>query len=114
MVTQGCNVNSQGLTPLVLPPQVALFPGAVETVRIWARLNGSSGPTEDVVRSMDLDLAVAGPDASVMRYTNCPPGGAVELWTIHGGLHVATLTSGSTTSQMPEKIIDWLLAHPKP
>ena len=63
---------------------------------------------------MDLDLAVAGLDTTVMRYTNCPPGGAVELWTINGGLHGPTFFSGTTSSEYSARVIDWLLAHPKP
>lgn len=95
-------------------PVVSLLPGALSTVRIWAMLNGCSGFAEDPVQTMDLDLAVAGPDASVARYTSCPPGGAVELWTVHGTGHGPTLTSGTSSSQMAERIVDWLLSHPKP
>ena len=95
-------------------PVVALFPGAVPTVQTWASLNGSQGPQWDPQPSMDLDLAVAGLDTTVLRYTNCPPGGAVELWTINGGLHGPTLSSGTTNSEYSARVIDWLLAHPKP
>jgi hypothetical protein len=45
----------------------------------------------------------------VTRYTNAPPGGAVELWTINGGNHVPTLSA-----QFSSLVIAWLLAHPKP
>ncbi len=34
---------------------------------------------------MDLVLDVAGLDTIITRYTNAPPGGAVELWTINNG-----------------------------
>ena len=48
----------------------------------------------------------AGLDTVVTRYTTCPPGGAVELWTINGGSHVPTLSSrsfrpGSLTGSWP-------------
>jgi polyhydroxybutyrate depolymerase len=52
---------------------------------------------------------VPGLDTVVTRYTNHPPGGAVELWTINGGAHVPTLSS-----EFSPRVIDWLLAHPKP
>jgi poly(3-hydroxybutyrate) depolymerase len=90
-------------------PVVALIPGAVQTARTWAGYNGSSDPVMDAAASLDLVLDVAGLDTVVTRYTTCPPGGAVELWTINGGVHVPTLSS-----QFSPRVIDWLLSHPKP
>ena len=58
---------------------------------------------------MDLTLDVAGLDTVITRYTICPPGGAVELWTINGGSHRPMLSS-----EFALRVIDWLLAHPKP
>ncbi len=101
------------LTSAVLPA-VALLPGAVQTARIWAGLNGCSGLEEDVARTLDLDLAVDGPDTLVTRFTNSPAGGAVELWSIQGGAHDPTVWTGTPTSQLPGRIVDWLLSHPKP
>ena len=95
-------------------PVVALFPGAVTTVQTWAGFNGCQGPQWDAQPSMNLDLAVAGLDTTVLRYTNCPAGGAVELWSINGGLHAPTFFSGTTNSEYSARVIDWLLAHPKP
>ncbi len=86
----------------------ALFPGAVQTVQMWADFNGCQGPVWDDHCSMDLVVDVPGLDTTVMRYTNAPPGGAVELWTIHGVGH------SFQASEFQEKFIDWLLAHPKP
>jgi polyhydroxybutyrate depolymerase len=91
--------------PANMPP----FPGAVKSVQMWAGYNGSSGPTTDPARSMDLVADVAGLDTVVTRYTTCPPGGAVELWTVHGGGHYPTLSA-----EFSPRVIDWLLAHPKP
>jgi len=99
---------TQGL-PIQFPANLAPFPGAVQTVQIWAGYNGSTGPTTQPAPSMDLFQDVAGLDTVVTRYTVCPPGGAVELWTINGGGHVPTLSS-----QFSPSVIDWLLAHPKP
>jgi len=95
-------------------PVVALFPGAVATVQTWAGFNGCSGPQWDAQPSIDLDLAVPGLDTTVLRYTSCPPGGAVEHWRINGGLHGPTLNSGASSSEYSVRVIDWLLAHPKP
>jgi poly(3-hydroxybutyrate) depolymerase len=75
----------------------------------WAGYNGASNPTTEAAPSLDLMLDVAGLDSVVTRYTTFPPGGAVELWTINGGVHVPTLSS-----QFSPRVIDWLLVHPKP
>ncbi|MDB6040085.1 MAG: hypothetical protein JWM99_3926 [Verrucomicrobiales bacterium] len=91
------------------PANVPPFPGASQTIRIWAGYNRSTGLVTDAVPSLDLTTDVPGLDTVVTRYTNCPPGGAVELWTINGGGHGPTLSS-----QFSSRVIDWLLAHPKP
>jgi poly(3-hydroxybutyrate) depolymerase len=103
-----------GGTLLAGLPVVAFVPDAVATVQTWAGYNACSGPQWDAQPSMNLDLAVAGLDTTVMRYTSHPPGGAVELWTINGGTHDPALFSETTSSQYSARVIDWLLAHPKP
>ena len=87
-----------------MPP----FPGAGD-IQTWAGYNGASDPVTDPAPSLDLTTDVAGLDTVITRYTNFPPGGAVELWTINGGSHIPTLSS-----QFSPRVIDWLLAHPKP
>jgi len=89
-------------------------PGALQSVQFWAGYNGAADPIADPVASMNLDLAVPGLDTVITRYTNAPPGGAVELWTINGGGHEPIFNSGSSASEFAPKVIDWLLAHPKP
>jgi polyhydroxybutyrate depolymerase len=88
-----------------MPP----YPGALQTVQMWAGYNGARDPATDAAPSLDLTTDVAGLDTVVTRYTNCPSGGAVELWTINGGSHIPTLSS-----EFSPRVIDWLLAHPKP
>jgi polyhydroxybutyrate depolymerase len=95
-------------------PVTGLFPGALATVRAWADFNGCRGPVWDQQPSLDLDLVVGGLDTTVMRYTDPPPGGAVELWTIQGGTHSPNLVSGTASSEFSARVIDWLLAHRKP
>ncbi len=95
-------------------PNAAFFPGAITTVQTWAAFNGCQESEWDTTLRMDLDLDSSGLDASVLRYKNCPPGGAVELWTINGGQHVPTFFSGTRSSEFSARVIDWLLAHPKP
>jgi polyhydroxybutyrate depolymerase len=90
------------------------YPGAVRSTEIWARYNGAQDPVSDSTTSMDLVLNVPGLDTVVTRYTQYAPGGAVELWTINGGIHSPLFYSGSSASEFAPRVIDWLLAHPKP
>ena len=82
---------------------------AVENIQTWADYNGASNPVSDPTPTLDLTTDVAGLDTVVTRYTTFPPSGAVELWTINRGGHVPT-----RSSQFSPRVIDWLLAHPKP
>jgi len=84
-------------------------PGAVRSVQNWAGYNGAHDPVTDPARTLDLTLDVPGFDTVVTRYTQHPPGGAVELWTIEGGVHSPTLSP-----EFSPRVIDWLLAHRKP
>ncbi len=86
-------------------PVTACFPGALATVQMWAAYNGCDGPVCDSQPSMDLSYEVAGPETTVLRYTNCPPGGAVELWTISGSPHVPGFTTESNTTVAEQKRI---------
>jgi poly(3-hydroxybutyrate) depolymerase len=83
--------------------------GAVRTIQFWAGFNGASGPVTDPAPTLDFTTDLPGLDSVVTRYTNAPPGGAVELWTIINGGHAPSLSA-----QMAPRIVDWLLAHPKP
>src|SRR6185503_13356531 len=84
--------------PDVIQANMPAFPGALQTVRFWAGYNGARDPVTDPALSMDLDLDVPGLDTVITRYTNYPPGGAVELWTINGGGHDPTFYRGSSSS----------------
>jgi polyhydroxybutyrate depolymerase len=95
--------------PMQFPSNLAPFPGAVKTIQTWATYNSASGPITETAPSMNLVLDVAGLDTVVTRYTNFPPGGEVELWTINGADHVPSLSLAFSP-----RVIDWLLAHPKP
>ncbi len=97
-----------------LSPNPSPYPGALQNLQIWAGHNGATGPVTDLGTSMDLSLDVPGLDTVITRYTSAPPGGAVELWTINGGSHAPTFYSGSSASEFAPRVIDWLLAHPKP
>jgi polyhydroxybutyrate depolymerase len=84
-------------------------PGAVRAIQTWAGYNGAHDPVTDPAPTLDLDLSVPGLDTVVTRYTQHPPGGAVELWTIEGGGHNPTLSL-----EFSPRVVDWLLDHRKP
>lgn len=91
------------------PANMASFPGAQASVRLWALYNGCSGPVTESQPSLDIDLDVPGRETAVTRYANHPPGGAVELWAAGGASHSPTLAP-----DFSRRVLDWLLAHPKP
>ncbi len=97
------------LTSPTFPANMPPSPGAEKAVQLWAGYNGATDPVTDPAPSLDLTTDVAGLDTIVTRYTNCPSGGAVELWTINGGGHIPTFSA-----EFSPRVIDWLLAHPKP
>ena len=88
-------------------------PGS-RSAQIWAGYNGAGGLETAPAPTLDLDLAVPGFDTVVSRYSNAPPGAAVELWTIHGGTHGPSFYVGNSASDFAARVVHWLLAHPKP
>ncbi len=90
------------------------LPSAHETIARWADYNGCHQLVEDTDKSMNLDLNVQGLDATASHYANGPPGIDVELWTIHGGTHYPEASHDGESSDLAERIVAWLLTHPKP
>lgn len=69
------------------------YPGAVETIEMWAELNGCSTEPDLSSPPLDLDKAVPGFETTVARYNNgCDAGGEAQLRTIVGGTHATDLT----------------------
>lgn len=90
------------------------FVSAMGNVETWALYNQCGESREDPDKTLDLDLAVPGVDTKITRATQCPRGVGVELWTILGGGHGPLASWGGESSQLAERLIDWLYAHPKP
>jgi polyhydroxybutyrate depolymerase len=84
-------------------------PSAPVTAATWAAYDGCDATSIDAAGALDLDVSLAGNDTSTASYEGCPPGIAVELWTIEGGAHIPL-----RTDDMSIGIIDFLFAHPKP
>jgi polyhydroxybutyrate depolymerase len=90
---------------VVLP----VHPGAVQTVADWAALDGCDATLVDTTTRLDLDSTLFGAETVVARHDHCHPGGAAELWTIHGGSHIPWFTA-----EWAGDVYGFLAAHPKP
>ena len=101
----GLNTINFPIGPITLD-----YVGAQGSIGIWAQFNSCSNLVSDAGPTLDLMGGLAGIDTIVSRYQVCPPGGAVELWTIEGGDHFFM----DPTTEFREIVIDWLLQHPKP
>ena len=87
----------------------AAYPGATDTVEMWATYNGCD-LTPDDPPPPTRDLVVGLPPATVTSYTSgCEPGGAAELWTQPNGTHIPVWSP-----TFAAQLVGWLLAHPKP
>lgn len=87
----------------------ATYPSAHATAATWAQKNGCTGTLTSTGRTLDLETNLAGKETRIDSTTGCPDGGAVDLWTIHGGGHVPSLSPAFNTT-----IWDWLADHPRP
>jgi polyhydroxybutyrate depolymerase len=113
---QGTKDNYLGgtLAPYELPI-IGEASGPVRVAQIWAGYNGCQDPVVEAAPSLDVTTEPGTPpgmDATVLRYTHCPPGGAVELWTVLNGDHY--IFYNQLAPHFLENLVDWLLAHPKP
>ena len=84
-----------------------LYPGARETVAIWASRNGCTGRLGYGGKRLDSRVLLPGAETKIEEYGGCPANAPVELWTIEGGSHVPAFTSF-----WPTAIHDFLMAHP--
>lgn len=89
-------------------PDDGRYPGAMTSVRQWARYAGCADEPE--AREMrDLDASLPGHETGAMVFEKgCSPGGSATLWTISDGAH-----SPVFSETYAEQIVEWLLAHPK-
>ncbi len=129
------------LSPLFSPAMSIVYPNisvpsAKETVARWARRDECKGGLTMVGGTkVDLEQRLPGPDTLMEKY-DCPAPYGVELWTIEGGPPRSLETLDGTNSAhiprfyyhgmpgfheppgnqpaFPDRIYDWLIAHPKP
>lgn len=85
------------------------YPSALASMTSWAQLDACAATAQTGFPSVDVDSSVSGAETTVARWSGCRPGGAAELWTMHGSGHQPSLTAG-----FGELVWGFLSAHPKP
>jgi polyhydroxybutyrate depolymerase len=89
------------------------YPGAEETAEIWATYDGCGETPSPLSAKVDVDATLSdGTDpaeSSVVEWSGCKSGVAVQLWTIPNGGHVPVISSSFANS-----VMDFLGDHPKP
>lgn len=90
-------------------PGMGVYPGAAETVAIWARKNGCTGALAPTSEVFHFDARRPAAETRVARYQGCPAGGDIELWTMDGTGHYTDLLPAWT-----EAMLQFLATHPKP
>ena len=83
------------------------YPGARETVRGWASLNGCGTTVQTAGAPIDIDTNIAGNETVRTQYV-CSTG-AAELWTIVNGSHIPGIDA-----KWGNEVWNFLSAHPKP
>ncbi len=95
------------------PGDKPAYPGVNATVASWAAYDGCDATVTRSATTLDLDARISGgsgpADTTVDTWTDCAPGGHVELWTIRGGRH-----SPDLSPEFAGDVFDFLVAHPKP
>jgi len=84
-----------------------VYPGVDETLDHWAGYDGCA-LTRESAGTLDLDSGLDGAETTIDRYTGCPTGIDVELWTIVGGAHIPTLRNDVYLPMW-----SWLADHPE-
>lgn len=88
---------------------VGAYPSATTTVQTWAEYDGCGRSPVQLETRRDLEGDIEGDDTTVSRFSDCPTGIDVELWTINNGAHIPALSP-----TFAQQAIDFLFAHPKP
>jgi polyhydroxybutyrate depolymerase len=88
---------------------VPVAPGAVETTQDWAKKNRCDAKADTSTPPFDIVADLDGAETTALKFQNCEANGATELWTMHLGPH-----SPNFNSTWAPKVLDFLMAHPKP
>lgn len=83
------------------------YPSAPTSVAFW-RNQQNCDATESARDAIDIS-SESGAETDVTYWNNCDGNGAVELWTMNFAPHIPGLNAG-----FPEKVLEFLMGHPKP
>jgi polyhydroxybutyrate depolymerase len=86
----------------------ATYPGAVRTVRTWARYDGCRLVADRATPPKRTIVENLAPATVTAFDRGCRPNGVAELWTQPDGPHIPPFTA-----TFPEQAVSFLLAHPK-
>ena len=81
------------------------YPGALAGARNWAYYAFGSAAGETLPDKLDMDTGIEGTETTVTRFAD----GNVEVWTIEEGGHVPAFSD-----DFNRRVVEWMLAHPKP
>ena len=85
------------------------YPGALESVEIWAEYNDCQDESQ-TVEALDLVGNITGKETSrTLLSGGCEQNGACELWAVNGGDH-----GPSFNGNFRRELVNWLLVHRKP
>jgi polyhydroxybutyrate depolymerase len=107
--TADTEVLYDGNLPEAGPVPSGVYPGAKQTVAIWAQKNACSGSLTDTGTTMHVNVDGTGNETSVADYAGCSANGAAELWTVNGAPHVFEWTPDGL-----EGVWAFFAAHAKP
>jgi polyhydroxybutyrate depolymerase len=115
VVLAGDEVSDPGSCRLTPPVAVLHLHGSVDTTVPYAGAMPSvttaagfahCATTSAPGPAMDIDASLTGSETTTITFDECPPGVAVELWTIEGAGHIPNLVSG-----FADLIFDYLKGH---
>jgi polyhydroxybutyrate depolymerase len=86
----------------------SLYPGALETIMRWQIYDECAPQLMIEPTFVDLDRDTPGADTEIHRFVECARGTGVELWRIHGGAHIPTVSR-----DFGSRVWQWLSQHPK-
>lgn len=94
------------------------YPSAEDSTRFWAGYDGCDLVSRDIGVPFDLDVSVAGNEASARIYDQNCDAGVSELWTLVGSDHGPRFWSGGLgegpeDNRLAPLAVDWLLSHRK-
>jgi len=84
------------------------YPGAWETVDMWAVRNACGPLDSQVLGTIDMDNAVSGAETMIRSADACEAGGSAQLWSLEGTSH-----GPSMTNEGRQAILQYMQDHTK-